>query len=145
MQRKSKSAYPANWPEIAHLVKEEAGWRCVRCGQEHDVQAGYMLTVHHLDLDPENCEWWNLVALCQRCHLHIQAKVVMEQPFMFEHSKWFKPYVAGYYAHQVGLPTDKEYVMAHLEGLLKLGHPFFMLPTPCLIEVPADGPAVPSA
>jgi hypothetical protein len=137
MQRKSKSNYPINWPEIAHLVKEEAGWKCVRCGQEHDITAGYMLTVHHLDLDPQNNEWWNLVALCQRCHLSIQAKVVMERPYIFNHSKWFQPYVAGYYAKQHGLPTDKEYVMTNLEMLLNYGKPY--------LEVPADGPAAPPA
>ena len=133
MNRKSKSSYPANWSEIAHLVKEAACWKCVRCGQNHDISAGYMLTVHHLDLDPQNTEWWNLVALCQRCHLSIQARVVMERPWMFDHSKWFQPYVAGYYAHQQGLPTDKEYVMANLETLLNYGRP--------LIEVPAGEPA----
>ena len=121
MPRKSKSEYPSDWPQIAQRVKDEAGWRCVRCGHRHDPEAGYTLTVHHLDLDPKNCEWWNLVALCQRCHLIIQAKVIMEQPWMFEHSTWFKPYVAGYYAKSNALPTDKPWVMNHLEELLKLG------------------------
>lgn len=118
MPRKSKSDYPANWAQIADAVKDAAGWRCVRCGHLHDPAAGYTLTVHHLDLDPANCEWWNLPALCQRCHLHIQSKVVMERFYMFAHSEWFKPYAAGYYAHLRGLPTDRGYVMAHLEELL---------------------------
>jgi hypothetical protein len=71
-------------------------------------------------MNPANCEWWNIPALCQKCHLQIQHKVVMEQPYMFEHSEWFKPYAAGYYANQNGLPTDKDYVMAHLSELLDL-------------------------
>lgn len=57
-----------------------------------------VLTVHHLDGDKANVRWWNLVALCQRCHLEIQAKVVMERVYPHEHSPWFRPYVAGYYA-----------------------------------------------
>jgi hypothetical protein len=118
MKRKSKSEYPVNWPEIAQRVKEEAGWKCVRCGHPHDPEHGYCLTVHHLDLAPAHCEWWNIPALCQRCHLEIQAKVTMSQYWMFEHSDWFKPYVAGYYAHLHGYPTDKEWVMEHLEFLL---------------------------
>jgi hypothetical protein len=82
-----------------------------------------MLTVHHLDLDPSNCRWWNIPALCQRCHLQIQHKVIMERPWMFEHSEWFKPYVAGYYAFKNNLPDDREYVTAHLDQLLDFGRP----------------------
>ena len=118
MKRKSTGEYPPNWDEIAKQVKDDAGWECVRCEHVHDPENGYCLTVHHLDIDPSNCKWWNLAALCQRCHLHIQAKVDMTQPYMFEHSEWFKPYVAGYYAHLAGLPENKEYVLQHLEELL---------------------------
>lgn len=49
-----------------------------------------LLTVHHLDGDKANLAWWNLTALCQVCHLEIQAKVVMERVYPFEHSDWFK-------------------------------------------------------
>jgi hypothetical protein len=65
--------------------------------------------------------WWNIPPLCQRCHLQIQAKVVMERTWMLEHSEWFKPYVAGYYAHEFGKPDDKEYVMEHIDELIALG------------------------
>ncbi|RLC34408.1 hypothetical protein DRH14_03045 [Candidatus Shapirobacteria bacterium] len=121
MKRKSISKYPDNWPEIARNTKEEARGRCVRCGHPHNPKLGYTLTVHHLDLNPTNCEWWNMPALCQRCHLQIQSKVVMEQLYMFEHTEWFKPYVAGYYASINGHPTDKKWVMEHLEFLLDYG------------------------
>jgi hypothetical protein len=57
-----------------------------------------VLTVHHLDGDKANCRWWNLAALCQRCHLEIQSRVVMERVYPHEHSEWFKPHAAGYYA-----------------------------------------------
>ena len=33
-----------------------------------------VLTVAHLDHQPENCERWNLQALCQRCHNRYDAK-----------------------------------------------------------------------
>lgn len=33
------------------------------------------LTVHHLDGDKANMRWWNLLALCQFCHLSVQARV----------------------------------------------------------------------
>lgn len=123
MPRKSKlgSAYPADWPAVARRVKDEAGWRCVRCGHPHDPGAGYCLTVHHLDMDPANSRWWNLAALCQKCHLSIQAKVIMERRWMLPHSEWFRPYVAGYYAHQHGLPDDRESVLARVDELVALG------------------------
>lgn len=125
MIRRSVADYPDNWPEIARATKNAAGWRCVRCDHEHDPKAGYCLTVHHLDLDPSNNRWWNLAALCQRCHLSIQAKVIMERPYMFEHTDWFKPYVAGYYAYIVaGEDLSRTVVEAHMEELLALGQPW---------------------
>lgn len=131
--RKSTSHYPPNWDEIAKAVKDAAGWKCARCGKLHDPANGYTLTVHHLDLSPENCAWWNIPALCQRCHLHIQSKVVMERGWMFDHSPWFKPYVAAYYGVQAGwLPQTRDYyeslllvrrefVESQMDQLLALG------------------------
>ncbi len=119
--RKSTGEYPPDWPEIAEKVKEEAGWMCVRCEHPHDPASGHTLTVHHLDINPANCAWWNIPALCQKCHLHIQGKVVMERTWLLPHSNWFKPYVAGFYAHMQGMPEDRDYVEAHLEELLVIG------------------------
>lgn len=80
-----------------------------------------ILTVHHLDGDKLNCRWWNLVALCQRCHLTIQQKVKMERRWLREHTDWFKPYVAGYYAFTLlGEDLSRQEVEARLEELLAL-------------------------
>jgi len=73
------SEYPENWPEIAQDIKDRAGWRCEHCRRPHDPQTGYTLTVHHLDGDKANCAYSNLVALCQRCHLRIQASYMPGQ------------------------------------------------------------------
>jgi len=110
MKRKSTGEYPPNWNEIAQAVKDAANWKCIRCGHRHDPETGYTLTVHHLDICPNHCAWYNLAALCQRCHLHVQGKVVMEQPYMFPHSRWFIPYVAAYYGVRAGVLSDtKDY------------------------------------
>lgn len=93
---KFKGKYPPDWPEIELRIKEKAGWKCERCGHPHDPPAGYTLTVHHLDNDKSNCADWNLAALCQRCHLHIQGIVEMCQSYMFEHTAWMKPHVEGF-------------------------------------------------
>ena len=66
--------YPSDWEKIAVRVKLAADWKCEHCGHEHDVRVGRCLTVHHLDGNKSNCERENLVALCQVCHLHIQAR-----------------------------------------------------------------------
>jgi hypothetical protein len=123
MTRHSIAIYPDNWNEIAKSVKDAAGWKCIRCGHRHAPEDGYCLTVHHLDMDPSNNRWWNLLALCQKCHLHIQAKVYIERLFMFEHSVWFQPYAAGYYASKYGLIEDKEFVLANLDQILDFGRP----------------------
>lgn len=124
MPRRSKpgSEYPYNWVAISLAVKEQAGWKCVRCGHPHDPKAGYVLTVHHLDMDPGNSRWWNLLPLCQRCHLQIQHKVVLDRPWaMLPHSEWFKPYVAGYYASRyLAEDLTRDEVLARLDELLQL-------------------------
>lgn len=86
------------------------------------VQARYrILTVHHLDEDKMNCRWWNLVALCQRCHLRMQRQVVMNRPWHFEHSEWFKPYAAAFYAFKyLGEDLTREETMKRQDELLAL-------------------------
>jgi hypothetical protein len=92
--------YPDNWPEIALQVKEKAGWKCIRCGHIHETGTGYVLTVHHLDGDRSHSDpeeyWWNLLALCQKCHLSIQGRLILIREWLFPHSAWFQPYYDGY-------------------------------------------------
>lgn len=78
-----------------------------------------ILTVHHLDGDKSNCAWWNLLSLCQRCHLTIQSRVNPAIPYFLEHSDWFKPYVAGYYAKRYeGKGITREEAVARMDELL---------------------------
>lgn len=96
---KRLDGYPPNWEAIATRIKAAAGWRCERCQHPNSVETGHVLTVHHLDGHKANCEDWNLAALCQRCHLHIQHKVKMNQLFFSEMitvSPWFKPHLEGF-------------------------------------------------
>lgn len=122
MSRRSTGAYPDDWRQIAGRVKAEAGWRCVRCHHRHDPETGYTLTVHHLDLNPSNNRWWNLLPLCQRCHLRIQGRVDLARPWvMLPHSGWFRPYVAGYYAWRyLGAELSRDDVMADIDRYLSL-------------------------
>lgn len=90
--------------------------------QRNEVEAQWrVLTVHHFDGDKLNCRWWNLCALDQRCHLEIQGKVRMDRRWPHEHTAWFRPYVAGYYAWtKLGKDLSRPEVEARLDELLAL-------------------------
>ena len=103
-QARQTGCYPADWDRIAFAIKADARWRCVRCFHPNDPAAGYSLGVHHLDGDKGNCQRWNLPALCQRCHLHVQATVNMEVGLLIEPAAWFIPYVCGFYEAGRGVP-----------------------------------------
>lgn len=79
-----------------------------------------ILTVHHLTGEKDNDSWWNCLALCQRCHLEIQGKVDPRVPWFLEHSEWFKPYAAGFYAKKYeGRDITREEAMERLDELLR--------------------------
>lgn len=88
----NRAKYPKDWPEISRRIRfERAEGRCekmlpgrilpnnsvltpYRCNAEHgkphpDTGSTVILTVAHLDHNPENCADENLMAMCQRCHL----------------------------------------------------------------------------
>lgn len=94
----NKRRYPQNWREIRAAILERAQRRCERCGVPDRVyrirgtndwtyNAGQaetwamdgervsmiVLTIAHLDHQPEHNEPSNLAALCQRCHLAYDA------------------------------------------------------------------------
>lgn len=84
---KNSKGYPSAWMtnQIQYAMYERAGWRCEHCGMEFKPgstkaitarnQDGrpVILTVYHLDGNPANCAYENLLVCCQRCHLHIQG------------------------------------------------------------------------
>lgn len=120
-----RNDYPADWPVIAKAVKDAANWRCIRCDHPHSVEGWHILTVHHLDGDKANGAWWNLLALCQRCHLKVQARVAPERPYLFNHSLWFVPYVCGFYAQYYGnLHITRDEAVADPHRFLRMGQPW---------------------
>ena len=105
--------------ELHNRVRAEAGECCIRCKHPDDVTTGHVLTVHHFTGNKSENAWWNLMALCQRCHLTIQGRVNPFVPYFLEHSPWAKPYVAGFYAWKYeGRYLTREEVMERLEELL---------------------------
>lgn len=124
MPRKDTGEYPPGWKDFAVSLKEQAGWTCIRCGHPHDPATGHTLTVHYgtMAKDEPFDHWWAFWVLCQRCHLQIQHKVNLSRPWvMGEHSEWFKPYVAGWYAFRyLGVNLERSEVEARLPELLQL-------------------------
>lgn len=69
------SEYHPKWKLISRLIRfKRANNCCELCGAEnyqpHPVTGSkVILTVAHMDHDKTNNRFWNLKALCQRCHL----------------------------------------------------------------------------
>jgi hypothetical protein len=81
-----------------------------------------ILTVHHLNECKPDLRWWNLVALCQRCHLEIQGKVVMDRPWPWPHTEWFRPYVAAFYAMKyLDQAIERDEAVMRQDELLAIG------------------------
>lgn len=68
--------YHPKWSLISRLIRfRRAGNKCEWCGaangKPHPVtQSKVVLTTAHLDRNRNNNRFWNLAALCQRCHLN---------------------------------------------------------------------------
>lgn len=81
IRAENRRRYPADWKRISQEIRHRAGGRCeftcsvtgLRCtavnGAPHPLTGSrVVLTVAHLDHQPENCAPENLKAGCQRCH-----------------------------------------------------------------------------
>lgn len=75
----NRARYPADWPAIRDRIRQRSGGICegspaypdcrAAHGQAHPVTGSrVILTVAHLDHQPENCADSNLRHWCQRCH-----------------------------------------------------------------------------
>lgn len=87
----NRERYPVNWKAISRRIRfDRAQGQCEcagECGLHHDhrceevhgqpakwAKGSIVLTVAHLDHQPENCADTNLRALCQRCHNRYDAE-----------------------------------------------------------------------
>lgn len=110
------------WSDWQEMTGPSPAWTALEPSNVAQVQAAWrILTVHHLNENKADCRWWNLAALCQRCHLEIQGKVNMAQVWPHEHTPWFKPYAAGFYAATyLNEDLTREETMDRLAELLAL-------------------------
>lgn len=97
MPIKDKSRYPADWDQISLRIRARSKGRCEcigECRREHAQPkqrcqelngmpavkffGRVVLTVGHMDHQPENCDPSNLRAWCQRCHLAYDHELHMK-------------------------------------------------------------------
>jgi 5-methylcytosine-specific restriction endonuclease McrA len=79
ISKEKKKLYPENWKQISWQIRAKAGNKCEICDAENGkphpkTGSKVVLTVHHLDFNPKNNLGYNLIALCQRCHIRLDAK-----------------------------------------------------------------------
>ena len=70
--------YDFNWKNIRKVILQRAKNRCELCNAENykphwKTGSKVVLTVHHIDYDKKNNKHYNLLALCQRCHLKLDV------------------------------------------------------------------------
>ena len=86
IRKENRDRYPSDWTRISLEKRSAAGNKCegspayplcrAENGQPHPVTGSrVVLTVAHLDHQPENCAPENLRAWCQRCHNTYDAPV----------------------------------------------------------------------
>jgi len=79
IRKENLNRYPKNWKEIRERILERAGNKCEgspkypRCRAKnykpHPItKKKVVLTIGHLNHNPEDCGDENLKAWCQRCH-----------------------------------------------------------------------------
>jgi len=80
IKKEFRHFYGKDWKKLSVSIRQERALnRCEDCGAEnhkpHPVTGSIViLTVAHLDHNPENNDPANLKALCQRCHLAWDAR-----------------------------------------------------------------------
>lgn len=73
MRSETRAAYPKNWRVISLTIRGERNYTCEGCGQ-YGSRPRNPLTVHHIDFNPTHNSPDNLLLLCAKCHLKVQAK-----------------------------------------------------------------------
>ena len=72
IKKENRDRYPSNWKQIRADILKRADNKCEFCGIANytirDNGSKVVLTIAHLDHTPENCDYDNLRALCQKCH-----------------------------------------------------------------------------
>lgn len=76
IKKENLKFYKTEWKIITKKKKTETNYKCQKCGKEHNTEnTKNILTVHHIDSNPQNNTPENLIALCTVCHMREQGKL----------------------------------------------------------------------
>ena len=89
--------YPYDWKEIRKEILLRANNRCELCNAENyrphwKTGSKVILTIAHIDQNKQNNKRYNLLALCQRCHLKIDLpyKIKKRSNGLYDIDEWVK-------------------------------------------------------
>ena len=96
------SRYHAEWETISRYIRELFNYHCARCGIDCRNPASHVavLQVHHIDENPRNNNFENLIPLCARCHLQIEKEARLHAP---NHGKQLELFEGQSYMDQMGI------------------------------------------
>jgi 5-methylcytosine-specific restriction endonuclease McrA len=85
--------YPDDWKLISKAVIKKAGNKCELCNADNyeshwKTGSKVVLTVHHIDCDKNNNSKFNLIALCQRCHLRLDLETHISKRHKVDKNYW---------------------------------------------------------
>ena len=85
--------YPKEWKLISKAVIKKAENKCELCNAENykphwKTKSKVILTVHHIDCILKNNSKYNLIALCQRCHLRLDLEKHISKRHKIDKDYW---------------------------------------------------------
>ena len=68
--------YHLEWKNISRYIRELFNYHCACCGKYCNTPSCRkdLLQVHHIDENPENNSFENLIPLCSVCHMWIEKE-----------------------------------------------------------------------
>jgi 5-methylcytosine-specific restriction endonuclease McrA len=85
--------YPKEWKIISKAIIKKQDNKCYLCPAENykphwKTGSKVILTVHHIDGNKKNSSKYNLIALCQRCHLRLDLERHLSKRIKIDKKYW---------------------------------------------------------
>lgn len=86
------SRYIKDWHILSRLIRSIYNYHCANCFKDCSNPKFYKdkLQVHHIDENPRNNKFDNLIPLCSSCHLKIEKEARVHAPYSHLQQELFK-------------------------------------------------------